>query len=128
VATLKIVVNIDVDDLEKAIEFYTAALGLRVGRRLFGDSVAEMLGATSTIYLLLKPSGSIAAPNRMLSRDWPAPSLRATAPLEQAAGAFLWPLWPNFASLRYRVAVHIHRGVSAHRHRLEAVDDKSDRL
>jgi catechol 2,3-dioxygenase-like lactoylglutathione lyase family enzyme len=27
-------VNIDVDDLEKAIGFYTDALGLRVGRRL----------------------------------------------------------------------------------------------
>lgn len=47
-----------------------AALGLRVGQRLFEGSVAEMLGATSTIHLLLKPFGSIAAPNRMLSRDY----------------------------------------------------------
>ena len=28
-----LLVNIDVDDLEKAVAFYTAGLGLRVGRR-----------------------------------------------------------------------------------------------
>jgi catechol 2,3-dioxygenase-like lactoylglutathione lyase family enzyme len=43
-ATLQLVVNIDADDLEKAVEFYTAAVGLRPGRRLFEGSVAEMLG------------------------------------------------------------------------------------
>ena len=32
-------VVIDVDDLEKAIEFYSTGLGLRLGRRLFDDSV-----------------------------------------------------------------------------------------
>jgi len=68
--TLQIVVNVDVDDLEKAIEFYTAALGLRLGRRLFEGSVAQMLGATSTIHLLSKPSGSTAVPNAALSREY----------------------------------------------------------
>ena len=69
-ANLQIVVNVDVDDLERAIEFYTTALGLRLGRRLFEGSVAEMLGATSTIHLLSKPSGSTAVPGATLSRAY----------------------------------------------------------
>ena len=32
---MQLVVNIDVDDLEQAIHFYMAALGLRLGRRMF---------------------------------------------------------------------------------------------
>jgi predicted enzyme related to lactoylglutathione lyase len=64
------VVNIDVDDLEKAIGFYTAALGLRLGRRLFEGSVAEMLGATSIIHLLAKPAGSAAIPGGAQSREY----------------------------------------------------------
>ena len=55
---MQLVVNIDVDDLEKAIAFYSTGLGLRLGRRLFDDSVAEMNGTSSTIQLLLKPAGS----------------------------------------------------------------------
>jgi predicted enzyme related to lactoylglutathione lyase len=69
-ATLQIVVNIDVDDLEKAIQFYTTAFGLCLGRRLFEGSVAEMLGATCTIHLLSKPPGSTAVPNAELSREY----------------------------------------------------------
>ena len=55
---MHLVVNIDVDDLDKAIRFYTTALGLRLSRRLFEGSVAELVGATSTIHLLLKPDGT----------------------------------------------------------------------
>jgi predicted enzyme related to lactoylglutathione lyase len=69
-ATLQILVNVDVDDLEKAIEFYTTALGLRLSRRLFEGSVAEMVGATSTIFLLSKPCGSTAVPKTALSREY----------------------------------------------------------
>ena len=69
-ATLQLIVNIDVDDLDKAVEFYVAALGLRPGRRLFEGSVAEMLGATSTIHLLSKPAGSAAVSNEALSRAY----------------------------------------------------------
>jgi predicted enzyme related to lactoylglutathione lyase len=68
--TLQIVVNIDVDDLETAIDFYTTALGLRLGRRLFEGSVAEILGATSTIHLLSKPTGATAVPNAAISREY----------------------------------------------------------
>ena len=43
--TIQLLVNIDVNDLEGAIQFYASALGLRLGRRLFGN-VAEMIGAS----------------------------------------------------------------------------------
>ena len=64
------VVNVDVDDLERAVEFYTAGLGLHLGRRLFEGSVAEMLGATSTIHLLWKQRGTIAVSDTSLSRTF----------------------------------------------------------
>ena len=64
-----ILVNVDVDDLERAIGFYTTALGLRLGRRLFDGSVAEMLGASSKIYLMAKTAGSVPFPGAS-SRDY----------------------------------------------------------
>lgn len=67
---MEIVVNIDVDDLDRAIEFYTTALGLRLGRRLFQGAVAEMLGATSTIHLLSTRPGSAAVSKTALSREY----------------------------------------------------------
>jgi catechol 2,3-dioxygenase-like lactoylglutathione lyase family enzyme len=60
---------IDVDDLERAIAFYTEALGLKVGRRL-GSEWAELLGATSPIDLLARPAGSPASPGASLVRDY----------------------------------------------------------
>ncbi len=48
---------IDVDDMERAIAFYTDALGLRLGRRLKHD-FAEILGASSPIDLLLNAAGT----------------------------------------------------------------------
>ncbi len=71
---MQLLVNVDVDDLEKAIEFYSTALGLRLSRRLFDGSVAEMTGASSTIQLLLKPAGSSpvssASVRRGYERHW----------------------------------------------------------
>lgn len=67
---MRIVVNIDVDDLEKAIKFYAAAFDLRLGRRLFNGSVAEMVGATSTIHLLANPCKTVAIPNAALLREY----------------------------------------------------------
>ena len=67
---MKLLVNIDVDDLEKAITFYRSAFDLRLGRRLFGGTVVEMLGASSNVYLLTKPSGSSASPQVSLPRDY----------------------------------------------------------
>lgn len=52
--------NIDVDDLEKAVDFYRAAFGLKVGRH-FGASGVEMLGGPAPIYLLVKAAGTAAS-------------------------------------------------------------------
>ena len=67
---MQLVVNIDVDDLEKAIAFYSNGLGLHLGRRLFDDSVAEMSGASTTIQLLLKPEGSSPASSIPVTRGY----------------------------------------------------------
>jgi predicted enzyme related to lactoylglutathione lyase len=60
---------IDVDDLPRATAFYTAALGLTVGRRL-GEAGVELLGGSCPIDLLLKPSGSLPFPHALRGRDY----------------------------------------------------------
>jgi|GEM_PF-6481766 len=42
-------VNLDVDDMERAVTFYTQGLQLRAGRR-FDDGFVELLGADVPIY------------------------------------------------------------------------------
>src|SRR5438477_5164704 len=54
---MELLVNIDVDDLQAASEFYCAAFELRIGRR-FGAHAIELLGASSAIYLLAHLAGS----------------------------------------------------------------------
>jgi predicted enzyme related to lactoylglutathione lyase len=71
--TLPLLVNIDVDDLNKASEFYCKALDLSIGRR-FGADALELLGATAPIYLLQKPNGTVASSTsrhlRSYARHW----------------------------------------------------------
>jgi predicted enzyme related to lactoylglutathione lyase len=67
---MNLLVNIDVDDLDRAIDFYSNALGLGLVRRLFDDTVAEMAGATSTIYLLLKPAATKPSACSAATRDY----------------------------------------------------------
>ena len=55
-------VNIDVDDLDRGIEFYGRALGLTLRRRLFENTAAELEGAACRVYLLSKPTGTLAVP------------------------------------------------------------------
>lgn len=62
-------VNIDVDDLARATDFYCDALGLHVGRRL-GPWAVELLGAQAPLYLLRKSAGSAAAPGTAQTRDY----------------------------------------------------------
>ena len=57
---MELLINIDVDDLERGIGFYEAGLGLRLHRKLFDGTVAEMHGACAPIYLLAKAAGSLA--------------------------------------------------------------------
>lgn len=68
-----LLVNIDVDDLHKATDFYCKAFGLTIGRR-FGTDAVELLGATSPIYLLVKPNGTVASATsrhlRSYARHW----------------------------------------------------------
>jgi predicted enzyme related to lactoylglutathione lyase len=65
---------IDVPDLERAIGFYSAGLGLRLGRRL-GSDWAELLGAGSAIDLLVEapasaPLGDAHPQRRDYQRHW----------------------------------------------------------
>ena len=53
---MRLLLNVDVDNIDRAIDFYRGAFGLDLRRRLFDGSVAEMVGASSTIYLLAKPA------------------------------------------------------------------------
>jgi predicted enzyme related to lactoylglutathione lyase len=66
-------INIDVDDLGRAVAFYTGALGLKLGRR-FGAAAVELTGSTSPIYLLAKAENSPAGPatgeRRRYVRHW----------------------------------------------------------
>ena len=67
-----LLVNVDVDDLDKATRFYCAAFDLRVARRFEG--AAELLGASAPIYLLSKAPGTRATPRsdekRRYERHW----------------------------------------------------------
>jgi lactoylglutathione lyase len=69
--TMRLLLNLDVSDLDAAETFYVAAFGLRPARRL-GDGVLELSGAQVPIYLLRKPAGSVGAGGsvRDYARHW----------------------------------------------------------
>lgn len=67
-------VCLDVPEVERAIAFYTGALGLRVGRR-FGEEWVELIGGPAPIDLLGREAGTPAnpgpgAPARVYERHW----------------------------------------------------------
>ena len=69
-----VLVNIDVDDLDRAVAFYRDGLGLAVARR-FGAGAVELVGASSRIYLLRNADGSPPVPTdpaarRTYARHW----------------------------------------------------------
>jgi predicted enzyme related to lactoylglutathione lyase len=66
---VKLIVNIDVPVLAPAIEFYCAALGVQHTRTL-DDDVAELSGASSTIFLLQKARGTEAVHQPVIERDY----------------------------------------------------------
>lgn len=70
---MQFLVNIDVDDLDKAVQFYGAAFGLQAGRRL-GENGVEMLGGALPIHLLCKQAGTRAtattSESRRYTRHW----------------------------------------------------------
>jgi len=65
---MNLLVNIDVDDLEKATRFYCDGLGLTVGRRF--DGWTELIGAATPIYLLPKDKGTPISPVAKQKRDY----------------------------------------------------------
>ncbi|WP_426209535.1 VOC family protein [Massilia sp. TWP1-3-3] len=70
---MQLYVNIDVDDVDKAVAFYTKGLGLRLSRRRFNGAIAELAGASSPIHLLPKAAASATAQGaatRTYARHW----------------------------------------------------------
>ncbi len=95
----RILLNLDVDDIERAVVFYTQAFELRVGRR-FDNAFVELLGAEAPMYLLLKQAGTAAFEGaermRSYARHWTplhldfvVPDLDAAVGRALAAGAVL---------------------------------------
>jgi predicted enzyme related to lactoylglutathione lyase len=94
---MDLLVNIDVDDLEKAARFYFDALGLKVGRRF--DGWLELVGGAAPIYLLPKAGGTEAfsgGARRDYARHWTpvhldfvVPDIRQALERALAAGATL---------------------------------------
>jgi catechol 2,3-dioxygenase-like lactoylglutathione lyase family enzyme len=66
---VRLIVNLDVDDLPRGERFYTRALGLRVGRR-FGAAGVELLGAEVPVYLLAAAAGTAPFPGAARARDY----------------------------------------------------------
>src|SRR5207237_1053314 len=71
--TPAILINIDVDDLDRAVTFYTLLLELKVGRR-FGAFGVELVGAAAPLYLLVKAADTTVSPasseRRRYARHW----------------------------------------------------------
>lgn len=68
---MNLLINIDVEDLDKGTRFYCEALGLRIGRRF--DGWVELVGARAPVYLLPKAAGTEAFPKgvkRTYERHW----------------------------------------------------------
>jgi predicted enzyme related to lactoylglutathione lyase len=80
---MDLLINIDVDDIPRAVAFYRDAFDLRVGRRFGADGV-EMLGAAVPIYLLKKAAGTRPAPradaDRTYERHWTPVHLDVVVP------------------------------------------------
>ena len=66
---MQVLINVDVDDLDKATHFYATAFGLKAGRRFGADGV-EMLGSSAPIYLLVKAAGTAASSTTTLCRSY----------------------------------------------------------
>lgn len=108
-----LLVNIDVADLEQAIEFYTVGIGLTLRRRL-GPSIVELIGVSSPIFLTEQPTGSRPFAQATLRReyrrhwtsvhlDFVVPELEPAVRRAESAGARVEGDTQEFAWGRYRV-------------------------
>jgi predicted enzyme related to lactoylglutathione lyase len=66
---MRVLINIDVPDLEMAVAFYRDAVGLTLSR-VIDDDVAELIGASCVLYLLRKPAGSAASSAATAARQY----------------------------------------------------------
>lgn len=68
---MRMIINIDVPDLESALSFYTRAFGLTL-RRYLGGQIAELAGWPVAVFLLQKEGGSVGAgtSRRTYERHW----------------------------------------------------------
>ena len=64
------IANVDVEDVEGAVAFYSEALGFEFKRWLFDRSVAEMAAGPFLLYLLHAPANSIAVSGTEIRRDY----------------------------------------------------------
>ena len=68
-----LLINIDVPDMAAGIAFYTAGIGLKLGRR-FDAGFVELVGSDAPIYLLEKAAGTAIGPaggdERRYGRHW----------------------------------------------------------
>lgn len=62
-------INIDVDELDKGVAFYAAAVGLKPVRRL-GDFAVELSGAQAPVFLLQKAPATPAFTGAAIVRDY----------------------------------------------------------
>ncbi len=66
--------SIDVEDLDKGVDFYAKGLGFVEQRRLFSGTAAEMQAGETLVYLLVKAAGTSPFPGseeqRRYSRHW----------------------------------------------------------
>ena len=76
---MRVLVNIDVDDLSRATKFYADCFELAIGRRFGADAseasdAIELLGGGVALYLLVKEAGTSPAPApaqpRSYGRHW----------------------------------------------------------
>jgi predicted enzyme related to lactoylglutathione lyase len=91
--TPAILINIDVNDLDRAVAFYTALLELKVGRR-FGAFGVELVGGSASLYLLVKAADTAVSPasseHRRYQRHWTPVHLDFAVPdLDEAVAAAL---------------------------------------
>ena len=88
-----ILINIDVDDLDRAVTFYSALLQLKIGRR-FGVGGVELIGASAPLYLLIKAPDTavsrVSLERRRYTRHWTPVHLDFVVPdLDKAVAAAL---------------------------------------
>ncbi len=94
---MELLINIDVDDLPRGIGFYQEGLGLRLSRKLFDDTVAEMTGGATPIYLLAKPPGT-----RPTSRAIPGATTAGIG--RPCTWTLSWTTWKRRSSAHWKPA------------------------